>query len=392
MKLLIFSILTKIVFLRFQKESSGIIPKSPFTEIKNITDPNIIKGISFVADKYCPVVNFGDDLAKLSLERLRATGANWVAIIVTEYLRNRDDTEINPCYPYCLPKTPNDYYTFKTETLLDLTTIINYAKEIGLQVLLKPHLDFVDEDTSVWRGDIKYHKEGDWRKFFKSYETFILKYANLAKDLNVEMFSIGCETQGITHRTNNWNKIIDLVHDVYPGPLTYSANHSGEEVRIEWWGHKWINYIGVDAYYITGTEKHDHSENMEQNYHNTLKSLKKLSETYDKPIIIAEIGFCSGSCHIRDREKRVADANDIHRQRNHYAKFMEIFMNQSFIKGIFWWAWNSDPYYGGNEDVCISPQYKEAEIVLNRFYGGSNNTPKSILRPRGVKAKCKCTI
>ena len=31
----------------------------------------------------------------------------------------------------------------------------------------------------------------------------------------------------------------------------------------------------------------------------------------------------------------------------------------------FFWAWNSDPAFGGNTDQCISPQYKVSIYFLN---------------------------
>ena len=102
------------------------------------TDNIIFKWITFVGDKYCPEVSYGDPLALLSMEKLKDTGANWVAIVVTEYQDNKNSTDIYPIYNDSIR---NDYFIYKTEKIEDLTKLIKYAHKIGLNVMLKPHID-----------------------------------------------------------------------------------------------------------------------------------------------------------------------------------------------------------------------------------------------------------
>ena len=72
-----------------------------------------------------------------------------------------------------------------------------------------------------------------------------------------------------------------------------------------------------------------------------------------------------------------------------YENFIRIFSKEKHIKGFFWWAWNSDPYFGGMEDMCISPQYKLSEYILRNYYGGDTKRMKFV---PDKPAKCKCTI
>jgi hypothetical protein len=113
------------------------------------------KGISFIGNKYCPEVPYDSPLALLSLEKLRETGANWVAIVVTEYQDYTNSTEVYPIYEN-YPK--NDYYTYKTETKKGLKKLINHAKNLNLSVLLKPHIDLAKEPNynTVWRYRKRY--------------------------------------------------------------------------------------------------------------------------------------------------------------------------------------------------------------------------------------------
>lgn len=348
------------------------------------------KGMTFVGDKYCPEVSYEDPLSNVSLDKLKETGANWVAIVVTEYQDYVDSTEIYPLYGDKIIK--NEYYTYKTESIQGLTKVINYANSIDLKVMLKPHIDISKEPkyNQVWRGNIgeKFTSPGQWEKWFGSYNKFITKYAQLAEILHVEMFSLSCELIATSHEEANWRKVIRNVKQVYSGLLTDSANHDGEEYEKKWWDE--VDYIGVDAYYlpIQSVSLHSIEKQMENQLQDTLLKLRTLSRKFNKNVIITEIGFCSGNCLIGKRDEPPM-LTDHYIQAYFYETFIKIFSKETFIKGFFWWAWNSDPYYGGDSDNCISPQHKIAEYVLRNYYGGDMHTLNYHPEER---PKCLCTI
>ena len=207
------------------------------------------KGMTFVGDKYCPFVNYSDPLALKSLENLKETGANWVAIVVTEYQDYTNSTDIYPLYDNFIK---NDYFIYKTETIEGLENVIKKAKELNLKVMLKPHIDLSREIhyNVTWRGNIgePFTQISEWTKWFESYEKFILKYAKLAEKMKVEMFSISCELIATSKMDEFWRNILKKVRNVYSGILTDSANHDGEEYNKTWWND--LDYIGVDAYYL----------------------------------------------------------------------------------------------------------------------------------------------
>ena len=67
-----------------------------------------------------------------SLLKMKEIGVEWVAIVCTWYQKEYNSTEIFPT-----DKTPSDK---------SLEYVINKAHEIGLKVMLKPHLDLINQD------------------------------------------------------------------------------------------------------------------------------------------------------------------------------------------------------------------------------------------------------
>jgi hypothetical protein len=379
-----------LIYLTFIISIVSIISMSKKKKnFKKKSPKPIFNGITFVGDKYCPQVSYEDPLSKESMKKLKETGANWVAVVVTEYQDKIDSTDIYPLYEGNYIE--NEYYVYKTESIKGLSSIIDYAHSIGLKVMLKPHIDLAKEDqyNQVWRGDIGkgITDQEEWVKWFNSYEIFILKYARLAELLNVEMFSVSCELINTSQMEFFWRKIVQSIRNVYSGLLTDSANHDGEEYDKAWWDV--LDYIGVDAYYlpIQTPEMENFQKNLDSAFDNTLKKLRRLSEKFKKDVIITEIGFCSGNCRIGDRY-HPPNLTDHYLQAYFYERFINTFSKQKFIRGFFWWAWNSDPYYGGSDDNCISPQHKPAEYILRKYYGGDTKVNYKPDQP----ARCPCTI
>jgi hypothetical protein len=377
-----FAFYANFSYKKISKELKELESKTSNQNKNNIK----FKGMTFVGDKYCPFVNFNDPLALQSLENLKNTGSNWIAIVVTEYQDYKNSTEIYPVYDNFIT---NDYFIYKTESIDGLVNVIRKSKQLGLKVMLKPHIDLSREPlyNVTWRGNIgeTFTTEEEWSAWFNSYEKFILKYAILAEKLNVEMFSASCELIAISKNTKHWRELIPKIRKVYNGILTDSANHDGEEYDKTWWDQ--MDYIGVDAYYlpIKNNDLEFSKENFEEILQNAVMKLKALSKKFNKDVIITEVGFCSGNCK---REEKIK-LKDQYLQAYFYERFMEVFSKEDFIKGFFWWAWNSDPYFGGEDDMCISPQNKLSEYVIRKFYGGDVD---KVNYKSDKRAICPCTI
>lgn len=344
-----------------------------------------MKGMTFVGDRYCSEVSFNDPLAIESLTNLRNTGVNYIALVVTEYQDKADSTEIYPIYENYI-NTP--YYTHKTESIEGIKTIVNKAHQLGMRVMMKPHIDLAKESNYhiIWRGDIgNFPNEMDYEKWFSSYEKMIIKYAKLSEELKCEMLSISCELVNMNDREKEWRNIIKKIREVYHGKLVASANHSGEEISKNYWDD--LDYIGVDAYYIGGDLKRNQKD-IDNQLDKIISKLESLSQKWNKNVIITEYGFCSGKCKINDRSY-IPTLTDHYLQGYFYERSIYKFNQHKFIKGIFFWAWNTDPNSGGIKDHCITPQHKIAEAVLMNNFGGRLS---SFNENVNAEPKCKCTI
>merc|ERR1712224_1000029 len=98
-------------------------------------------------------------------------------------------------------------YEFITLTNDEIKVAIRHAHNLGLKVMLKPHIDLLRNNKphgAFWRGDIggcpadwnssvTPFSEVEWNKWFQSYEEFIIPYAELAESEGVEMLSLNTE-------------------------------------------------------------------------------------------------------------------------------------------------------------------------------------------------------
>lgn len=295
--------------------------------------------------------------ADQSLANLAATGANWVAIIVTGY----QETYTSAVIVRDLPKTPTDE---------DLIHAIGKAHDLGLSVMLKPHVDLSD-DPAHWRGDIgtAFADEAQWQAWFASYSEFISHYAALAQENGVEQFCAGTELVATSVREGNWREVVKGVREHFEGPITYASNHSGEESSIAWWDA--VDYIGIDAYYAL-TDKNDPSADElkaaweQRGYIDTLAGL---SEKYDRLILITEIGYRSADgTAIAPWEWQSEPEVDLQEQADAYQAAFEVLWGQPWLAGMYWWNWDTDPDKGGEADSDFTPHNKLAEEVLKTYY------------------------
>lgn len=142
-------------------------------------------------------VPFDSPLALASLEHLATTGVNWVAFVVTWYQTNASATTIFPIsrpFQSWDPRAGEHTRVYVSESPRALRTAMRRAHELGLKVMLKPHVDVThDERGQVWRGMIQFSPS-----WFESYRSMMLMWARLAERDGVDMLCVGTELKGTT--------------------------------------------------------------------------------------------------------------------------------------------------------------------------------------------------
>ena len=152
------------------------------------------------------------------MANLADTGAEWVSIVATGHQREHTSTRIRRT-----EATPSD---------AGIVHMIDVAHDLGLQVMLKPHVD-LSHDPDHWRGDIGTTWQGQpesWDRWFRSYRAFIFHHAELAQANGVDQLSVGTELAGTVGRSKSWRRVIAGVRARFDGTLTYAATSAARSI------------------------------------------------------------------------------------------------------------------------------------------------------------------
>jgi hypothetical protein len=311
---------------------------------------------------------------KESLKDWKATGANYISLVIPYYQNNKTSSEI-----LAKPYTPSDEV---------LSEAIQYAHSIGLKVMLKVH---ITSDDSAWQAYINPTNKDAW---FASYGMMLNHLADIAEKNQAEEICIGTEL--ITMSTNpentqNWITMIDAIRAHYHGLLTYSANWGGtsfmeEASHIGFWDH--LDYIGLSAYFSLAPETWN------PKMQDFLKSWKywdqtivqPLSKKFNKPILFTEIGYRSlqGANTDPYNGDRMADV-DLDLQANLYQALFQYWNTKPYMAGIHMWDWKVDSLEGGPGNNQYTVHHKPAEEVLKQWF--TNSKPANKIITASVRAK-----
>ena len=311
-------------------------------------------GMSFTDERYCPNVSMGSEVSHDSLKHLKTTGTNYVGVVVTQYSENMNSTEIfrvdDPVSCTC---TKTGYC--KTATDEGVRTTIRQTHALGMSVMLKPHIDFLNDAPLHWRGNIGEHfTASDWDTWFEEYTRFILHYAHMAEEEGVKTFAVSTELITPSLQEAHWRKLIPLIRKAFSGELTSAANWSpavgpGEVTDKMWWD--LVDFIGVDQYYMKTNYslvngKFPTREELLLLWEPIEWQLHNLSTVWGKPVVFTEIGFCAGynaDCYANNGglQPLLPNASSLDSQALQFEATMVAFGKHDWFKGVFWWNWNT---------------------------------------------------
>ncbi len=124
-----------------------------------------------------------------------------------------------------------------------------------------------------------------------------------------------------------------------------------------------LDYIGVLGYFPMTKINDPTVEELKSAWieKGILSRLEALSEKFQKPIIISEIGYDSCDGTNMHPAAPVTPDIDLQEQADCYQAAFEVLLGQPWLKGIFWWMWGADPAAGGPNNSDRTPQNKPAE-------------------------------
>ncbi len=354
-----------------------MLAQTPPTQSQSGFIYNGVTHVSFFFNEYN---NFGQPTGQGTDSRtaLAATNANWAGVLATWYQANATATTISADSN----RTPTDQA---------VTLAISELHAKGVKVMLKPH---VDSEDGAWRGTFQPSNVDAW---FQSFTAFILHYAQMAQSQNVELLCFGTEYVQLSGAANQarWSAVIAAIRQVYTGKLVYAANATfpGDEfTSVSFWDQ--IDLLGIDGYFpLTNHADPTLAElvgawrNNEFN-EDLIATIQNFSDAHQKPLIFTELGYKSvAGANTQPFNFTFPGAFDLTEQQNCYNAFYTVWAPEnSWMLGIFWWAWPVPPPAANDTDY--NPRGKPAETVLRTFQGPPTGGPSFHLaaNPESISA------
>jgi len=311
-----------------------------------------INGVSFVAAN--------EAVDQSHIEPVVKVNANYASVMPFGFIRNLDTPEI-------IYNTDRQWFG---ETEEGAKQYIEQLQKNNIRIMLKPQL-------WVWHGEftggIEMKTEADWNILEDSYAKFILDYAKVAQETNIEILCIGTELESfIKNRPEYWKQLIVDIKKIYRGKLTYAANWD-EFKRAPFWAE--LDYIGIDAYFPVSGKQTPTVEDCKKGWQNHKTLIKSYSEQYNKPILFTEFGY--RSMDFTGKEPWQSDYKikslNLQGQTNATQALFEEFWNEEWFAGGFIWKWfHKHEKVGGNNDNQFTPQNKPVEKLLKAQYSSIN--------------------
>lgn len=312
------------------------------------TQTKKINGISFVASR--EVIN------NTHINPVINVNANYAAIMPFGFIRDLENPDISF-------NTDRQWFG---ETRKGAKQYIEALKERNIKIMIKPQI-------WVWHGEftgfINMQNEADWNVLEDSYSKFILEYAQLANEVEADLFCIGTELEKfIENRPDFWMTLIIKIKNKYKGKLTYAANWD-EFKRTPFWDK--LDFIGVDAYFPLSDSKTPTVEECIEGWKSHKQVIYDVSKKYDKPILFTEFGYRSVDYSGKEpwKSDRSMTQVNMDAQVNTTQALFETFWNEDWFAGGFVWKWfHNHKNAGGIDNSRFTPQNKPTEVLIKKYY------------------------
>lgn len=279
------------------------------------------------------------------------TGAQWVELPINFFQSSVTSTQITT--------------TTITPTPEAVAAGISAARARHFHVFVVPLLSA--GGILTWSGSIQFSTPQLLQAWFDSYWQALQPYAVAAAQAGAEQLAIGTEFEKLQNtQPLYWNQLIERVHLVFPGRLTYDMNWSSLYNPIpSWMSNPLLSTIGVSEYIpLTNTpQRLDPSVIPILWQANVGKLLDALALKIGHPVFISEIGYRDSAYALyrpweRDARAQAEPADPQEQAAAYDAALRDVLIDPN-VTGIYFWAW-SVPLF--------QPNWKLAAKVLFKWY------------------------
>ncbi|MGZ3626576.1 MAG: glycoside hydrolase family 113 [Ktedonobacteraceae bacterium] len=291
------------------------------------------------------------------------TSAQWIEIPVNLYQSSITSTQVG--------------VSATTPTPDAVAAGIRTAHSKYYHVFIVPLLSAGPDVTYNWSGSIKFSNTQQMQEWFDSYWQALQPYVVASAQAGADEMSIGTEFEKLQQAPASlWNQLIDRVHQIFRGKLTYDMNWSSLYLYLDptthsstlpsWMHNPSLDAIGVSVYIpLTDSQQRLDPGILPGLWHEKIGTLLDfLSTQLAKQVLISEIGYRDGDFAlyepwVRDLTKLQNETPDPQEQAAAYDAALSNVVADKHIEGIYFWAWSID---------LFEPNWKPAAKILYKWY------------------------
>lgn len=280
------------------------------------------------------------------------TAAQWIELPINFYQSSAYSTQVSIS---AITPTPNA-----------VAAGISKARAMNYQVFIVPFLSA--GGTLPWSGSIQFSTIQQMQQWFDSYWQAFQPYVIAAAQAGAEELAIGTELERLQSAPAYlWYQLIDRIHKIFPGKLTYDLNWTSLYNPIPSWliHNPLLAAIGVSVYIpLTDTPQRLDPALLPELWQEKIgKLLDSLAVLIRTPVVISEIGYRDSALALyrpwEGDARAQAEPEDPEEQAAAYNAALTNTIADPHITGIFFWAW-SVPLF--------EPNWKPAVKVLYKWY------------------------
>jgi hypothetical protein len=257
------------------------------------------------------------------------TGARWIELSLLFSQSSSTSTSVQT--------------TQSTPLVSSFAAGVRAAHAKGLHVFVVPLMGV--REVGGWAGSIHFSSQADEQAWFDSYWNTYKPYIEAAAQADADQMAIATECAWLQQNApaSMWNQLIDRIHGVFKGTLTYDTNWYPVNQPIPtWFENAHINMIGVSSYIpLIDVSRRVDPKDMIALWKQRVQSvLDTISAHCGKPVLVSEIGYRdSADALYHSWEQNSNTPVDQAEQAGAYEATLENALSDKRIAGIFFWGW-----------------------------------------------------